>query len=80
MKAIDLLLLMIWPIMILIFAEINHKETLDALPQPVEYDYIIELEGNTDNGDIIKISSDGGEGWYIIHPDSLEEFIAADNI
>lgn len=48
-------------------------------PNPVKYDYMIELQGDSLCGDIIKISEDG-IGWHIIHPDSLEEFIEKDNL
>lgn len=47
--------------------------------EPLEYDYLMELESDSIHGDVIKISSDG-ESWYVIHPDSLEEFIIKDNL
>jgi hypothetical protein len=80
MKTIDFIIMAMWLGTMFAFAEINHMEVMDAIPEPLEYDYVLELEGNTDNGDIIKISSDGGDAWYVIHPDSLEEFINKDNL
>ena len=61
-----------------LFGEVGKREILKALPQPIEYDYSLELRTDDAGHTFIEVRRDSS--LFIIHPDSLEEFIIKDNL
>jgi len=74
-----ILSIIIWSVAAMWLQRTYHNEVMEKLPDPIETDYVLELDMADDSTYIIRISDDG-EWWNIIHPDSLEEFIIKDNL
>jgi hypothetical protein len=81
MKLFEILIIMVFMIMFDYLFARHLEQKIEKLEESKEfnYDYIINLKTNPDSCyQFIELKDE--RGTFIIHPDSLEEFIQKDNI